>query len=127
MEVKVSDRVLSLTRVSAYPVKEIESGLESSGIVKRVIQRTRPGSELPDQDDEEGYILVSWGDLSPSMAYLHGPTPGCMSNTHGKKSGSTRESGAETAMNKKPLLRAIRATNMSFEDIIEKYKPSEDE
>ena len=64
---------------------------------------------------------MSWGDLSPSMAYLHGPMPGSLSRT---KSGSTRELGAKTQHTtiKKPLSRAIRVTNLSFEDIIQKYK-----
>jgi hypothetical protein len=57
------------------------------------------------------------------MAYLHGPTPDASPSSDGrKKSGSTsRHIIIRKPM--PPLSRAIRGTNLSFEDLIQKYKP----
>jgi hypothetical protein len=90
---------------------------ESSGIVKKVLQRKRP--EPPDelQDDEEGYVLISWGDLTPAMAYLHASGP-----KNNQKCGSTRKSVAQTRpiikQSMPPLSWAIRNTKLSFEEVI---------
>ena len=86
---------------------------ESSGIIRKVFRKKSlrlglPG-ELQSQNDEEGYVLISHGDLSPSMAYLHGSTPII------KKSKPRHSSTSASWL--------IRNTQMSFWEIAQKSHP----
>lgn len=99
------------------PLSERSSDLtpnESSRIIRKVFQRKKPHPKFPDElkDDEEGYVLISWGDLSPSMAYLDaGAMP---SSDHIVQ----RRPRPITKKRSYTISRAIRDTDMSFEEIV---------
>jgi hypothetical protein len=110
---------------------------ESSGIIRKVFQGRNHHPELPEglKDNEDGYVLISYGDLSPSMAYLHDPTPGASSHSTPSNSSHEKRSTNKSVRKHPPIIKkskptrsglawVIRETHISFEEITQRRYPS---